>query len=111
VQVDGAKMAKSTGNLTFAADLIERTSGAAVRTLLLDRPAEQAWDYTDDALERAAVRLDALHSAAGRAGSQDAARREMVEALADGLDVSRALDVAVDAGGQAARDLIGVLAL
>ncbi|CAA9278109.1 MAG: similar to L-cysteine:1D-myo-inosityl 2-amino-2-deoxy-alpha-D-glucopyranoside ligase, partial [uncultured Actinomycetospora sp.] len=26
VQLDGAKMAKSTGNLVFAADLVERTS-------------------------------------------------------------------------------------
>jgi cysteinyl-tRNA synthetase len=110
VQLDGAKMAKSTGNLVFASDLVERTSGAAVRTLLLDRPAEQAWDYTDDALERAVARLDALHAAAGRPGGDDAARA-VLGALADGLDVPRAVDLALEAGGAAARELIGVLAL
>jgi cysteinyl-tRNA synthetase len=111
VGIDGQKMAKSTGNLVFAADLVERTSGAVVRTLLLDRPAQQGWDYTDDALDRAASRLDALHTAAGRPGSDDAAVRAVLAALADDLDVSRALDLAVEAGGQAARELIGVLAL
>jgi cysteinyl-tRNA synthetase len=111
VQVEGEKMAKSTGNLVFAADLVARTSGPAVRLLLLDRPAEAAWDYTDEALERAAGRLDDLHAAAGRSGSDDAATRAVLEALADGLDVARAVDLALEAGGSAARDLIGVLAL
>jgi cysteinyl-tRNA synthetase len=110
VQVDGEKMAKSTGNLVFVSDLVARTSGPAVRLLLLDRPAEAAWDYTDDALDRAAARLDALHAAAGRPGGDDAARA-VLEALADGLDVPRAVDLALEAGGAAARDLIGVLAL
>jgi cysteinyl-tRNA synthetase len=111
VQVEGEKMAKSTGNLVFSADLVARSSGPVVRTLLLDRPAEQPWDLTDDALDRAAERLDALHAAAGRPGGGDAAERAVLEALADGLDVRRALDVAVEAGGSAARDLVSVLAL
>jgi cysteinyl-tRNA synthetase len=38
VQVEGEKMAKSTGNLVFSADLVARSSGPVVRTLLLDRP-------------------------------------------------------------------------
>jgi cysteinyl-tRNA synthetase len=111
VQVDGAKMAKSTGNLLFAADLVARTGGPTVRMLLLDRPAGQAWDYTEDSLEHAADRLDALHRAAGRPGSHDAAVRAVLAALADGLDVPRAVDLATEAGGAAARDLVSVLAL
>jgi len=111
VRIAGQKMAKSTGNLVFAADLVGRTSGPAVRTLLLDRPAQEAWDYTDDALERAQARLDALHGAAGRAGSDAVAVSAVLAALADGLDVVRALDIALESGGQAARDLIAVLAL
>ena len=111
VRTNGEKMAKSTGNLVFAADLVERTSGPAVRTLLLDRPAQEPWDYTDDALERAVTRLDALHSAAGRTGSDEAAVAAVLAALADGMDVPRALDIAIESGGQAARDLITVLAL
>lgn len=111
VQLDGEKMAKSTGNLVFAADLVERTSGPVVRTLLLDRPVEQPWDYSDDALPLAANRLDALHVAAGQPGDDDAAVRAVLEALADRLDVPRALDIATEAGGQAARDLVATLAL
>jgi cysteinyl-tRNA synthetase len=111
VQLDGAKMAKSTGNLVFAADLVERTSGPVVRTLLLDRPWSQAWDYTDAALEQAGQRLEALHAAAGRPHTDASARTAVLEALVDDLDVPRALDVAVEAGGQAARDLVAVLAL
>jgi cysteinyl-tRNA synthetase len=111
VRVDGQKMAKSTGNLVFAADLVARTSGAAVRTLLLDRSVGDAWDYTDDAIERAAARLDALHAAAGRTGSDDAAVRAVLQALADDMDVPRALDLAIEAGGQPARELVSTLAL
>ncbi|MBC7372566.1 MAG: cysteine--tRNA ligase, partial [Frankiales bacterium] len=59
VRLDGEKMAKSTGNLVFAKDLLARTSGPVVRTLLLDRPYATPWDYTDAALQAAAVRLDA----------------------------------------------------
>lgn len=111
VRTGGQKMAKSTGNLVFAADLVQRSSGPVVRTLLLDRPVHEAWDYTEQALDRAGERLDALHRAAGRPGSDDVAVRAVLAALADGLDVQRALDLATESGGQAARDLIGVLAL
>jgi cysteinyl-tRNA synthetase len=111
VQVSGQKMAKSTGNLVFVADLVERTSAAVVRTMLLDRPARQSWDYTDAELERAGARLDALHAAAGRSGGTDAEVRAVLDALTDDLDVVRAIDVATEAGGRAARDLVGVLAL
>jgi cysteinyl-tRNA synthetase len=111
VRVDGQKMAKSTGNLVFAADLVARVGGAVVRTLLLDRPAEQPWDYTDAALDAAGSRLDALHAAAGRPGGSEAAQRAVLAALADGVDVPRALDIAVEAGGSAARDLVAVLAV
>ena len=111
VQVGGEKMAKSTGNLVFVGDLVARSSGAVVRTMLLDRPARDAWDHTDADLEQAGVRLDALHSAAGRPGGTDAETRAVLEALADGVDVPRALDLATEAGGRAARDLIAVLAL
>jgi cysteinyl-tRNA synthetase len=111
VQLKGEKMAKSTGNLVFVSDLIAQSTGAVVRTLLLDRRYDQAWDHTSEGLTQAAERLDALHTAAGRPGTDEVAQRKVLEALADDLDVSLALDVATDAGGQAARDLMSVLAL
>ena len=111
VQTKGEKMAKSTGNLVFVADLIEQTSAATVRLLLLDRRYDQAWDHAAEGVEAAAARLELLHSAAGRAGSSESVQVAVLEALADDLDVPRALDLAIEAGGQAARDLITVLAL
>ena len=111
VQLDGAKMAKSVGNLVFASDLVARTSGAQVRTLLLDRRWDQAWDHTDAALDAAGARLEQLHQAAGRPHTDETAQRAVLAALADDLDVPRALDLAIEEGGQAARDLTTVLAL
>ena len=111
VQLEGEKMAKSTGNLVFVSDLVKETSGAAVRVLLLDRRYDEAWDHTAEGLQRAAARLDDLHAAAGRAGGSEAAQAEVLTALADDLDVPRALEVALAEGGQAARELVAVLAL
>ncbi len=111
VQLDGRKMAKSTGNLVFVADLVERSSGPVVRTLLLDRPYSRAWDFTDDALDRAAQRLDDLRVAAGRPGSSDLGAGAVLDALADDLDVPRAFDVALQDGGATARELVAALGL
>jgi cysteinyl-tRNA synthetase len=110
VRINGAKMAKSTGNLVFVSDLIAQSSGPVVRMLLLDRRWDEPWDYTPVALTDAANRLDALHVAAGRPGSA-AATPAVLEALVDDLDVRRAIDLATDAAGPAARDLVQVLAL
>ena len=111
VQLEGEKMAKSVGNLVFASDLLVSTSGPTVRMLLLDRRYGDAWDYTADALDAAGSRLADLHAAAGRPGGDDVAVGAVLTALADDLDVPRALDVAIEAGGQAARDLVAVLAV
>ena len=111
VRLAGEKMAKSTGNLVFAADLVAKSGGAVVRTLLLDRRYSEPWDYTDDALEAAGRRLDDLRAAAGRPDGSSAAQSAVLAALVDDLDVPRALDVAIEQGGPAARDLVAVLAL
>jgi cysteinyl-tRNA synthetase len=111
VMTKGEKMAKSTGNLVFVSDLVERTNAPTIRMLLLDRRYDQPWDHTEEALDTAATRLEQLHGAAGRPGTHESAQHAVLAALAADLDVPRALDLAIDAGGQAARDLITVLAL
>ena len=111
VQLAGEKMAKSVGNLVFVKDLLKESSPGAVRTLLLDRRYDEAWDYTPEALEQAAARNDELYRAAGRAGTDGAAWEAVLTALAADLDVRRALDIAIEEGGQVARDLTTVLAL
>lgn len=107
----GEKMAKSRGNLVFVRDLLEQVPAPVVRLLLLDRPHDMAWEYTPDLLDRAGERLDAVYAAAGRPHAAPAASTAVLAALCDGLDVRAALDLAVDEGGGAARDLIQVLAL
>ena len=111
VRLDGEKMAKSTGNLVFVSDLSRQSSGPVVRTLLLDRRYATPWDYSSAVLEQAGVRLDALRVAAGRQAGLESASQAVLDALIDDLDVPRALDVAIEEGGQAARDLISILAL
>jgi cysteinyl-tRNA synthetase len=111
VHQDGAKMAKSTGNLTLVADLLEHAPPAAVRLLLLDRRWSEHWEYRPELLAAAGGRLADLYAAASRPGPTSAAEHEVAAALLDDLDVPRALDVATEAGGPAARLVIRVLSL
>ena len=118
VRLDGAKMAKSTGNLVLVGDVLADHPAAALRLCLIDRPWAQGWDYAVAELDAATERLERLYRAAGRnAGataqdeSQAAAAAAISAALRDDLDVPAALAVAEEAGGAAARSLIATLGL
>ncbi|HSR26409.1 MAG TPA: cysteine--tRNA ligase [Candidatus Eisenbacteria bacterium] len=111
VRLRGEKMAKSTGNLVLVADLLQEAPSAAVRLLLLDRPWQAPWDYRTEDLLAAAARVERLYRAAGTTGSDRAASAAVVTALLDDLDVPTALDVAEEAGGDAARLLLRTLSL
>ncbi|NYJ08439.1 class I tRNA ligase family protein [Petropleomorpha daqingensis] len=110
VRKDGTKMAKSTGNLTLVADLLESYTPSAVRLMLLDRPYGSAWDFDPALLDGAAARVERLYAAAGRVGG-DTGHDAVLTALLDDLDVPHALAVAEEEGGAAARFLLRVLAL
>ncbi len=115
VSLDGAKMAKSTGNLVLVSDVLQSHSAAALRLCLIDRPWARDWDYSIAQLDAATARLERLYLAAGRrAGpesSQAAAAAAITAALRSELDVTAALDVAEETGGPAARTLIATLGL
>ncbi|NWJ74646.1 cysteine--tRNA ligase [Pseudonocardia sp. ICBG1122] len=111
VSVDGAKMAKSTGNLVLVQDLLADTPGAAVRLFLLDRPWAQPWEYRSEDLALATGRLEELYVAAGRKPGSSAAVDAVRDALLDDLDVPRAVATALESGGEAARTVIRTLAL
>jgi cysteinyl-tRNA synthetase len=112
VQVNGAKMAKSTGNLVLVGDVLRSYPAAALRLCLIDRPWAQSWEYEAQQLDVASARLDRLYQAAGRSGgSQEPAAMKIAEVLRDDLDVPAALAIAEEAGGAAARSLIAVLGL
>jgi cysteinyl-tRNA synthetase len=108
VNYNGAKVAKSTGNLVFVVDLLQRWQPEAVRMLILDRDWSQSWDFTEAGLDAAVGRLERLWAAAARPGNSEAASDEALRSLVEGLDVSRALDIAEEAGGSTTR-LIGQL--
>ena len=111
----GAKMAKSAGNLILVSDLLKVYPAAAIRLLILDRPWDQDWDYSQASLDEAAARLERLQAAAGRpdraAAGSGAALAAVRAALATDLDVPAALRLAEDNGGQAARVLGSLLGL
>ena len=122
VRVSGVKMAKSSGNLVLAGDLLKDYPAAAIRLLILDRRWDEDWDYDRAGLDAAAVRLEGLQEAAGRpertlagssggAGTDSPALDAVHEALLRDLDVPAALRVAEDSGGQAARVLGSLLGL
>ncbi|MGO9079765.1 MAG: cysteine--tRNA ligase [Streptosporangiaceae bacterium] len=115
VHVDGAKMAKSAGNLVLVSELLAGHPAAAVRLLILDRRWAEDWDYHPAGLAAAAARLERLQSATGRPDAAAAGGPTAVAAvrtaLARDLDVPGALAIAEEEGGQAARVLGGVLGL
>jgi cysteinyl-tRNA synthetase len=104
-------MAKSTGNLVYVQDVLDRYPPGALRLLIMSRPWDEAWEFDEDGLERAAVELDTLWRYRATAGDRTAAEHEVALALLDNLDVPRALELAKAAGGQALRDLVALLGL
>ncbi|MCI0346396.1 MAG: cysteine--tRNA ligase, partial [Chloroflexi bacterium] len=111
LQMSGAKMAKSTGNIARVADLLaEGVSPRALRYALISVNYRQALDYSAESLAAAGAaveRLDTLLAALGtyaEAGADDptlpdtlaAGRDAFAAALADDLNVSAALGALFD---------------
>ena len=63
VNVDREKMSKSVGNVLLVHDLLEDTSGEAVRLALLNAHYRQPLDWTDGGLVQAKRMLDRLYGA------------------------------------------------
>lgn len=111
VRVGGEKMAKSVGNLVMVQDLLDHWSADAIRLLILDRPWWEPWEYSKEALDDAAARVDGLWRATGRGGRDDAATEAAFAALLADLDVPRALRIAEEAGGRTTRAVAALLGL
>jgi cysteinyl-tRNA synthetase len=112
VTIDGAKMAKSAGNLVLLPDLLSGHPAAAVRLMILDRRWADSWDYTPALLSGATERLEDMYRAAGRsAQASPGALTEIRRLLSGDLDVPTALSVAIEAGGAPARTLAATLGL
>jgi cysteinyl-tRNA synthetase len=111
VSINGAKMAKSTGNLVLVNDLLATHSPAAIRLLCLARPWAEPWSFSADVLDQAAATIDELYAAAARPDGGGVGVAAVPAALLHNLDVPTALNIALEDGGQAARTLIEILAL
>ena len=110
VSYGGAKMAKSAGNLVLAEDLLKEHSAGAIRLLILNRRWSEPWEYTAEELDAAEATLEQLYTAASTPGIAPGAAAAPA-ALLDDLDVQRAVTIALEDGGQAARTVIELLAL
>jgi cysteinyl-tRNA synthetase len=111
VRVEGAKMAKSSGNLVLVDDLLRDYSAAAIRLLCLNRRWAQPWNYSAEQLDSSAALLEDLRTAAARTDASGAGSAAVPSALLADLDVPTALAMALEDGGQSARTLIDLLAL
>lgn len=114
VQHEGAKMAKSLGNLVQVDDLLSRHPAGAVRLYLLSNHYRADWEFSEADLARAAERSARLLAAMGepdRDGDAQAIEADFRAALEDDLDVPRALDALDRASGATARRLADVLGL
>lgn len=111
VGIDGAKMAKSAGNLVLVSDVLRDHRPAALRLLLLNRRWSESWDYAPELLDASESTVDELYAAAGRPDGSGAAESAVIDALLDDLDVPRALATALEAGGGAARTAVRLLGL
>ena len=110
VMAGGKKMAKSTGNLVFVHDLLERWSAAAIRFLILSRPWHESWEFDESELDRAENELEDLRVVKANPGNS-AATAEVRRALFDNLDLRLALAVAREAHGEVLQDLVRLLGL
>jgi cysteinyl-tRNA synthetase len=111
VGYQGAKMAKSTGNLVLIEDLLRDYPPAAIRLLCLNRPWSAPWDYTTAELDASAALVEQLYAASARPDTGTGGLAAVPAALLHDLDVPTALAIALEDGGQAARNLTHILAL
>ena len=111
VLVDGEKMAKSTGNLVYVHEVLDRYPPGALRLLILSRHWSEPWEFEEAGLERSAEKLESLWRYGAQSGDRDVAEHEVAFALLDNLDIPRAVATAQEAGGQVLRDLVALLGL
>ena len=111
VMAGGQKMAKSTGNLVFVHDLLERWSAVAIRFLILSRPWHESWEFDESGVDRAENELEELRVLETKPGGSGAAHEEVRRALFENLDLPLALAVAKEAHGEVLHNLTRLLGL
>lgn len=96
VRFQGEKMSKSLGNLVFIADLLQRSDAAAVRLALCAHHYRLEWEWHDELLDEAEMRLRNWR----KAGQGDAGLAAVRAALDDDLDVPAAIELIDEAAAR-----------
>ncbi|MGP9833048.1 cysteine--tRNA ligase [Marinobacter sp. NSM] len=98
VTVDGQKMSKSQGNVMLVRDLLAEASGEAIRLVLLSTHYRNPLDWNDRRLSQSRATLNRWYTSLARTEgeahadwSETEPDGEVLEALRDDLNVSRAL--------------------
>jgi L-cysteine:1D-myo-inositol 2-amino-2-deoxy-alpha-D-glucopyranoside ligase len=110
VRLGGIKMSKSLGNLVFVHELLKEWEAPAIRLAVLAHHYRGSWDWTDDLMPEAAVRLQRWRaSGPGTAGLAEA--RAALDSDLDTVGALAAIDAAAAAGGgvSEAAALLGVV--
>ena len=111
VMAGGQKMAKSTGNLVFVHDLLERWSAAAIRFIILSRPWHESWEFDESELDHAEQEIEELRVLETKPSKSSAAASEVQRALFHNLELPRALAIAKEAHGESLHALMNLLGL
>ncbi len=111
VMAGGQKMAKSTGNLVFVRDVLERWPAVAIRFLILSRPWHESWEFDESGLDRAESELEELRALEAKPGGSEAAEKEVRRALFEDLDLPLALAIGREAHGKVLQNLTRLLGL
>ncbi|GHV04087.1 cysteine--tRNA ligase [Campylobacterota bacterium] len=98
VRVDGQKMSKSLGNSFFVKDALKLFHGEALRFYLMSIHYRAGINYNDGDLFASKKRLDRLYRLKKRLGAEPSAadepfKAELLEAMSDDLNISKALAV------------------
>ncbi|MCY3968227.1 MAG: cysteine--tRNA ligase [bacterium] len=103
VQMDGAKMSKSLGNLVFVSDLLKQHDPRAVRLGVLAHHYRDSWEWHDAVMPVAAERLEAwLRAPVGSSDAALAVLNRVRACLDEDLDTPGAvlaIDDAASTGG------------
>lgn len=89
VSQDGEKMSKSLGNLTYVQDLAKNYSANAIRYYLLSHHYRQEWEYKPEEMKVAADKTALIEKNL----TEGPVSPEILEALANDLNIPLALDL------------------
>ncbi len=96
VYLDGAKMSKSLGNLIFVGDLLKTEEVPVVRAALMANHYRSHWEWNDDILNAARLRVSSWKKSIG-SNSDDAIVRSVKDVLTLDLDTPSVLSILDDA--------------